>query len=141
MYFGRQTIRVLRLSHKKIGSESFLKGEARESASQRFLTAEGNLIGAWYLSVLVLGLNLRQREGCITRYVYRMYTGLYKGNAALSFSGYAHLSVGWRCGSKPDWRKPPFSSGYALVMTGFFLPCPSIGGGGVRVPEEGADSW
>lgn len=35
----------------------------------------------------------------------------------LSLVGHAHLSSGWRCWSKPDWWKPPFSSGYALVTT------------------------
>lgn len=101
MYFGRQTIHVLRLSHKKTGSESFLKGEERESVSQRFLTAEGNLIGAWYLSVLILGLNLRQREGCITDQVcikgmlhflsQVMLISLSAGGVGLNLTGGNHL--------------------------------------------------
>lgn len=42
---------------------------------------------------------------------------LYGVTDVLSFIGHANFSFGWRCWSKPDWRKPPFSSGYALVTT------------------------
>lgn len=44
-----------------------------------------------------------------------MRPSLCKVNGVLPFEGYANLSLGWRCWSKPDWRKPSFSSGHALV--------------------------
>ena len=45
-----------------------------------------------------------------------MRPSLCKVNGVLPFEGYANLSLGWRCWSKPDRRKPSFSSGHALVM-------------------------
>lgn len=44
-----------------------------------------------------------------------MRPNLCKVNGVLPFEGYANFSLGWRCRSKPDWRKPSFSSGHALV--------------------------
>lgn len=73
------------------------------------MTAEGDSAGTHCLSVLILDLTLRQKEKCVMR------PNLYKVNGVLSSEGYANLSLGWRCWSKPDWRKPSFSSGHALV--------------------------
>ena len=73
------------------------------------MTAEGNLIRTCCLFLLVLVLNLWQEERCFMR------LNLCKVNGVLPFEGYANFSLGWRCRSKPDWRKPSFSSGHALV--------------------------
>lgn len=73
------------------------------------MTAEEGSTGTHCLSVLILDLNLRQKEKCVMR------PNLDEVNGVFPSEGYANLSVGWRCWSKPDWRKPSFSSGYALV--------------------------
>lgn len=67
------------------------------------------MIRASCLFVWTLGSNLSQKARCFMR------PNLCNVNDVLPFEGHADLSLGWRGWSKPDRRKPSFSSGHALV--------------------------
>ena len=134
--FGRHAINVLRLTHQnKVKWESSQRWGKENSISKfrnsAFMTAEGNLIRTCCLFVLILVLNLWQEERCFMR------LNLCKVNGVLPFEGYANFSLGWRCRSKPDWRKPSFSSGHALVtIMGFSWVVPASQG-----DQRGSKTW